>query len=253
MSTNFIFLHGGGQGSWVWQETIEAMKSQSVDRIGKIVALDVPGCGSKREIDTKALSVPDIVAKLLDDIDAAGIEEAVLVGHSQAGTLLPLLIKARPPLFRYTIYVSCLAPAGNQTALNWRTTMPNAESAPLNTQVHGTRDLYRLMFCNDMDPVTAESFLGKLGQDQWPASSYQMSDWDYSHLADHPSTYVICTRDAALLPEWQEIFAKRFNAKEIVRIEAGHQVMNTRPQVLGRSILAASSVIQRDAANQSWT
>ncbi|MEO6716203.1 MAG: hypothetical protein ABIM50_03015 [Novosphingobium sp.] len=27
--TDFAFLHGGGQGSWVWDETIAAMKAQS--------------------------------------------------------------------------------------------------------------------------------------------------------------------------------------------------------------------------------
>ena len=28
-TVSFVFLHGGGQGGWVWDETIAAMKRQS--------------------------------------------------------------------------------------------------------------------------------------------------------------------------------------------------------------------------------
>ena len=72
MSGDFIFLHGGGQGSWVWDETIEAMRQQASEP-GRLLALDVPGCGTKRGRDTSNLEVPDIVASLIADIDAAGI------------------------------------------------------------------------------------------------------------------------------------------------------------------------------------
>jgi len=239
MPTNFIFLHGGGQGSWVWNETLDAIKTQGGTSIGRLLALDIPGCGEKHGEATEDMSVTDIVATLLNDIDASGIEDSLLIGHSQAGTILPRLIKERPNLFKHIIYVSCLAPTGNQNALNWRTEMPDANSAVLNKYPHGSRDFYRLMFCNDMQPEAAEAFLDKLGLDQWPASSYQMSDWDYSPLASYASTYIICMRDAALLPVWQEMFAERLKAKEIIHIDTGHQVMNTRPHELAELILAS--------------
>ena len=56
---DFAFLHGGGQGGWVWDETIAAMKAQSGDA-NRYLALDVPGCGTKRERDTASIQFDEI-------------------------------------------------------------------------------------------------------------------------------------------------------------------------------------------------
>lgn len=237
MQTDFVFLHGGAQGSWVWDETIAALKLQSGGNFGRALALDIPGCGSKRERLTTDIDVPAIVDELIADIEAAGLQDIVLVGHSQAGTIFPLLVAARPALFRRLIYVSCLAPIGEQTALNWRAAMPDEGSSQLHGGTPGSRERFSAMFCNDMTPREREQFLDKLGSDQWPSSSYQMSGWHYEHLTAVPTTYVLCLQDITLLPSWQEIFAARVKASNIVRIDAGHQVMNTRPQALAEILL----------------
>jgi pimeloyl-ACP methyl ester carboxylesterase len=232
MSERFVFLHGGGQGSWIWDETIDAMRLQGGGTIGATLALDIPGCGVKRGRATDETSVDDIVADLVADIEGAGIEDAILVGHSQAGTIIPLVLKSRPSLFRHVVYVSCLAPTGGQTGLDWPNEMPEAGSALSGTHVLGSRDFFRAMFCNDMDADVSEAFIDKLGIDQWPASSYAMSGWFYDHLRDVGSSYVLCLRDQALPPPWQRMFAERVHAKDIIQIDAGHQAMNTRPHGL---------------------
>jgi pimeloyl-ACP methyl ester carboxylesterase len=235
MAQDFIFLHGGAQGSWVWAETIAALAAQG-QGTGTALALDVPGCGTKRGMATDQMDPQQLVADLLADIDAAALKDPILVGHSQAGTILPLLVKARPGRFRHVVYVSCLAPSGDQTALTWREAMPG-ESA-LSSQTLSLAERFRAMFCNDMAPDDADRFLAKLGHDNWPASSYGMSGWHYEHLAGTPSTYVLCLRDAALLPAWQQVFAERVHAQAVISIDAGHQVMNTRPDELAKLLLA---------------
>jgi pimeloyl-ACP methyl ester carboxylesterase len=211
--TNFVFLHGGGQGSWVWDETMQALERQAGSESLRVLLLDIPGCGR--------------------DIERAGLRDIILVGHSQAGTVLPLLIEARPALIRRSVFVSCLAPLTGQTALEWVATMPDADST-LKSQASTVdmRSRYRAMFCNDMSPEEAQIFLDKLQKDAWPAAFYQESPWRYDHLGAVPSSYVLCLRDATLPPRWQEIFAERFKAQRLVRIDAGHQVMNTRPHAL---------------------
>ena len=232
MQSDFVFLHGGGQGSWVWNETIAALEQQTDGGFGRALALDIPGCGAKRGYATERLDVSDIVSGLLADIKAAGFNDVVLVGHSQAGTILPRLIEARPDLFRRVVYVSCLAPLPGQTPLNWRSTMPEADSALTNAAPPGTRERYRAMFCNDMPLETAEKFLDNLGRDSWPSRSYEMSEWRYDHLDAAQGSYVICLKDATLVPSWQVMFAERLKAKRLIRVDAGHQVMNTRPHAL---------------------
>src|SRR5882762_830136 len=107
---NYVFLHGGGQGGWVWRETMTALEQQGGGQFGRTIALDAPGCGSKRGRDTAALGVDDVVTELLADISASGLKQVVLVGHSQAGTILPRLAERQPGLFRRLVYVSCIAP-----------------------------------------------------------------------------------------------------------------------------------------------
>ena len=150
MTPSFAFLHGGGQGGWVWEEVIAALDRQTGGRYGRTLALDVPpGCGAKRGRDTSGLDVDDIASELIADLE-----------H----------------------------------------------------------------------------------RDRWPDQSMQASDWRYDHLRNLPSTFVLCLQDGILTPPWQERFAQRLNTQRMVRIDAGHQVMNTRPHALAELLRHETSI-----------
>lgn len=238
----FAFLHGGGQGSWVWDETIAALERQS-GGTARCLALDAPGCGAKRERDTSTLAFVDTTRELIADIEASGMSGVVLVGHSQAGMTMPHMAELAPPgLIARLVYVTCSAPLAGLTTLDQmghgaRGANPEEVGYPIGPEA-GMEARYRVMFCNDMGEAQAGAFLRKLGKDGWPASAYAYSDWRYDHLRTIPSSYVVALRDMALPPEWQERFADRLHARRIHRIDAGHQVMNTRPEALAEVLLA---------------
>ncbi len=233
---NLVFLHGGGQGGWVWDKAIAALVAQAELGNVRCLALDGPGCGSKRGRDTSGLTFDDITAELVADIEAAGLSDVVLVGHSQAGTHMPAMAALRPGLFRQLIFVSCIAPDPGLTTIEMTGERIHGGHPPFTDTALTMRDRYRAMFCNDMQRAQAEAFLNKLGADQWPMICYAHSGWTYDHLADVPVSYVLCLEDAILPLSWQERFAKRFHANRLVRIDAGHQVMITRPQALAEAI-----------------
>lgn len=238
----FVFVHGGGQGGWVWDETIAAIGSQS-GGAARCLALDGPGCGAKRGRDTSAMTFEDITRELLADVAAAGIANAVLVGHSQAGMHLPHMAELTPGMFRKLVFVTCSAPLPGWTTLDQmgngighgddpdRVGYPVAASTSM-------AERYRAMFCNDMDEAQAGTFLANLGSDSWPMCCYGYTDWRRDHLRDIDVSYVLCERDASLTPEWQERFARRLHARRIHRLDAGHQAMNTRPHGLAEILLA---------------
>lgn len=243
--TDFAFLHGGGQGSWVWEETIAAMAAQS-GGTARCLALDAPGCGTKRGRDTSAVAFDDIARELVADVEAAGMRDVVLVGHSQAGMELPQMAELAPGLFRKLAFVTCSAPLPGKTALEQMGNSLQGENEdevgwPLDPAGSTMEERFRAMFCNDMDEAAATAFLGKLGKDMWPMCCYSHSDWRRDHLAEVPVTYVLCLQDQSLPPPWQVRFAQRLHADRIVRIEAGHQVMNTRPHALAEVLLAESA------------
>jgi pimeloyl-ACP methyl ester carboxylesterase len=243
MSADVVFIHGGGQGSWVWAPTIAAMTQQAGGNAGHMLALDAPGCGVKRGRATRGISFDDIVDELIADIDAAGLKNVMLVGHSQAGTVLPRMAQLRPDLFKRLVYVSCIAPSPGATI---RETLGNslhgqndyAVGWAIDPATTSAEQRYRLMFCNDMPPDQAEKFIQSLGADAWPVSSYAEQNWRYDQLAAMPASYVVLLKDMSLPVIWQERFAQRVQADRMIRIDAGHQAMVTRPHALAEILLA---------------
>lgn len=240
--SQFVFLHGGMQGGWVWDETVAALHMQAGEGAHRVLTLDGPGCGTKRGRDTSAISFDDITAELVADIEAAGMSDVVLVGHSQAGIHMPAMFAARPGLFRQAIFVTCTAPDPGLTVIEMTGERVHKGGHPFNDTSLSVRDRYRGMFCNDMSEAEAEAFLDKLGSDQWPASCYTQSEWQHDHLRDVPVSYVLCLQDSILPIEWQEHFARTVHARSTPRIDAGHQVMSTRPQALAELLLAESAL-----------
>lgn len=247
-SIDYAFLHGGGQGSWVWENTIAALHRQSERAFGRALALDIPGCGLKRDREIHAVTVDDVVAELLDEIAGAGLSDVVLVGHSLAGTILPRMVERRPELFRRLVYVSCSAPLPGQTFLQMMGTSrhdsnPEEVGWPRDPQQVARGEQYPLMFCNDMSDADAAAFLAKLGEDNWPDQVTLATDWRYDHLGQVPATYLLCLQDAILPLDWQEKFATRFKVDHRVRIDAGHQVMNSRPHSLAEVLRLEAAIV----------
>jgi pimeloyl-ACP methyl ester carboxylesterase len=234
---DYAFLHGGGQGSWVWAETIAAMRQQAPDAVGQVLTLDVPGCGTKRGRDTSALGIDEITAELVADITAAGLHDVVLVGHSQAGQAMPHMLILQPARFRRAIYLTCSVPLPGQTVVEMMGTSvhganPSEIGWPLDPQTHSMEERMAASFCNDMSAEETAIFMAKLGADMWPMASYSHTDWRQDQLGAVPASYILCLRDNILPVPWQEEFARRYKTERTIHIDCGHQAMNTRPQTL---------------------
>jgi len=233
VATDFAFLHGSGMGSWLWNETIAALKAQA-GGAANCFALDVPGCGAKRGRDTAAVEFDDIARELNSDIETAGLRDVVLVGHSQAGSMMPRMVEFAPSLVNRLIYVSCFAPPPGTTIPELMGNGLHGERDdrvgwPVDPKVAPTKERYSYMLCNDMSPRQ---------RDVWPMISNTYRDFRYDHLDSIPATYVLCLQDMSLPPPWQVRFAETLRVEKTIRIDAGHQVMNTRPQALAEVLLA---------------
>ena len=63
------------------------------------------------------LTLEDVATEFIEDIERAGMENVVLVGHSVGGQAMALMAELQPELFRRLVYVSCLIPSLVKT---WR-------------------------------------------------------------------------------------------------------------------------------------
>ncbi len=243
---NFVFLHGGGQGSWVWDKTIAALATQSGGACNAL-ALDVPGCGAKRGHDTSGFTFDDIVDSLVADIEASAMDEVVLVGHPMAGTLMPRLAERRPDLFAHLVFASCSAPAPGRTIVELMGQGMQGENPDevgwfVSPAEGSTVERYEKIFCNDMGPDQSSILLEGMAEDHWPMCSYAECDWRYEHLRNFSVSYVVFLQDRALPVPWQHRFAERLNSDRVVHIDAGHQGMMTRPQAFAEELRIMASI-----------
>ena len=237
---NFGFVHGGAQGGWVWAETIAALDLQT-NGASVALALDAPGCGAKRGAPTDGVTLSDVARELIADIERAQMRDVILVGHSQGGQAIAFMLALRPDLFSRVVYVSCSIPLPGQTVLEMMGRGAHGSNpdevgwSPERLESGETSSAV-------LDADLSAAFEAHAGGDMWPMATYAETKWETDHLGAVPSTFVICLRDTMLPVAWQERFAQRFKAERLVRIDAGHQAMNTRPQALAEVLRYEASL-----------
>lgn len=234
--TDLILLHGGEHGSWCWKPVLDRLEADA-GRFDRVVALDMPGCGTKRGRDTTGLSMADVARELNDDVRAAGIEGGVLLGHSIAGIVLPLMPMQEPELYSRLVYLTASLPAEGQTIMQMMGTTLHGEDPeevgwPLDPATSTPEELNAAMFCQDLDEATAGWLLGEVALDATPASvmSEPATRDGYDGLV--PATYILTQRDNILPPAWQRRFAERGGCDEIIEIDTPHEPFVSHPDLL---------------------
>src|ERR1700722_5961869 len=81
-----VLVHGGGLAADSWDLTVDAIRQLAPELA--VLAVDLPGRRAKPG-DLHTLTVFDCVESVVDDIERAGLDDIVLVGHSLAGLTVP--------------------------------------------------------------------------------------------------------------------------------------------------------------------
>jgi len=81
-----VLVHGGGLAADSWELTVDEIYRQAPELT--VLAVDLPGRRSKSG-DLRTLTIADSVDSVVGDIEDAGMNEIVIVGHSMAGLTVP--------------------------------------------------------------------------------------------------------------------------------------------------------------------
>jgi pimeloyl-ACP methyl ester carboxylesterase len=92
----FALVHGSWHGAWCWERLSPLLQEAGHD----VVATDLPCDDGAASFQTYADVVCDALKGCSDDV--------VLVGHSLAGTTIPLVAVRRP--VRHLVYLCALIP-----------------------------------------------------------------------------------------------------------------------------------------------
>jgi pimeloyl-ACP methyl ester carboxylesterase len=189
------------------------------------------------------LSLADITRELNDELRAAQVRDAVLVGHSIAGVLLPMMAVENPTLFSHLIYLTTAGPAEGQTIMQMlgtsqQGTNPDEVGWPVDLATTSPEGLSRAIFGRDLSEEQLSWLLSEVAQDKTPpATQFEpVSRCGYVELG-MKATYIVTLRDDILPPAWQRRFAERLNCGDRVEIDTPHEPFVSHPQLLASTLI----------------
>jgi pimeloyl-ACP methyl ester carboxylesterase len=239
-----VFVHGGAHGAWCWEPLIPYLDGQSV-------AIDLPpksirgGPGRLETLpELRTLTIDDFTRSLLEDVDAAGIERFVLVGHSMGGLTISEVARRVPDRVEHLVFVSCMVPPEGRSAIEalpedlqdmTRHVVEEARRGGDNPIGGLDEQAIRSMFCNDMDEEQVRFVLDRTGTEAAVVLAERVTRAGIP--PELPKTFVKLLQDQSLPPDRQDALVENLRASpggevDVVTIDAGHDVMISRPKEL---------------------
>src|SRR6476659_648833 len=108
--TPFVLLHGGTFDGRGWDLLVPHLD-------GPALAVGLPGRG-KHLMPLDEVDLRSCTDAVIADIDEAGYDEVVLVGHSMAGVTMPGVIGRLGERVRHAAFVACTVPPDGGTILD---------------------------------------------------------------------------------------------------------------------------------------
>ncbi len=229
-----VLVHGGEHAADCWDLLIAELGRQDPEL--RTLAVDLPGRG-RTPGDLATATVDQWVHSVVGDIEAAGLGDIVIVGHSMAGVTVPgVVAELGARRVREMVLVSAFVPPQGQAIVDtlggplaWFARRAARTGKP--TKV--PRLAARYAFCNGMTPQQRQFALSRL----YPESARIPAEpVDRSALpACVPRTWILTTRDRALSVKSQQAsIAALGGVTQVIPIDACHDVMISHPGHLAR-------------------
>jgi pimeloyl-ACP methyl ester carboxylesterase len=225
-------------GLWLdgssWDQVVPALEQAG----HRTHALTLPGMESK-DADRSEVTLRDhinAVVEVIDSVDPAD-GKVVLVGHSGGGAIAHAAVDARPDRVARVVYVDA-GPVGEGGVINDELPAENGEVPLPDWSLFEEEDLV------DLDDELRAAFRERA----IPSPAHVASDpqrLSDERRYDVPITVIACEFSSAMLQEWiqqghpyvREL--ARIRVVEYVDLPTGHWPQLTRPEDLGRAILAS--------------
>jgi pimeloyl-ACP methyl ester carboxylesterase len=225
-------------GFWLdgssWDDVVPALEQAG----HRTHPLTLPGMEAK-DADRSGITLRDHVAAVVDVIDSVDPADGkvVLVGHSGGGAIAHAAVDARPARVARVVYVDS-GPLSAGGVINDELPAENGEVPLPDWQLFDAEDLV------DLDDELRAAFRERAIPTPAHVTSdpQQLSD---ERRYDVPVTVIACEFPSAKLREWMEQGhpyvreLAKIRDVDYIDLPTGHWPQFTRPQELGRAILAS--------------
>ncbi len=219
----FVLLAGGGMGAWIW------------DRLVPLLAYPAVAVDRRVDGDARRASLGDCAEHVAREMRAASVRDAVLVAHSGAGMIAPLVC-GRTDAVRHIVFVSANIPAEGkspQAGLPLVPRLMNAVAVRINTKPFPARGMERAIrarFCNACGEDVVSYVLSQEIRPEPPCVLREKVS--YRGLPRVPGTYVKLLQDRTISIEGMERMMANYGGIEPVEMDGDHMAMLGRPREL---------------------
>jgi pimeloyl-ACP methyl ester carboxylesterase len=104
---NFLLVHGGWRGGWVWDRCVCLLRSQG----HRVYAPTLTGLGDRRHLLSSSINLSTHVQDVLNLIKYEQLNDIVLCGHSYAGMVITAVADAIPDKIASLVYLDAWLPS----------------------------------------------------------------------------------------------------------------------------------------------
>jgi pimeloyl-ACP methyl ester carboxylesterase len=233
---DFALVHGSYHGAWCWD-----LLRPELERLGhRVVTMDLP-------ISDPTYGAADYAQTVVDAIPED--RQPILVGHSMAGLVIPLVATRRP--VHRLVFLAAFLPVAGRSASDQRASEPidgrvaprTAEWTDLGDDVWmvGPRTATEVFF-HDADPAVARWATQRLRPQAYRVmtETTPLTGWP-----DVGSVSIVCADDRAINPDWVRSAARDRLGATALELRGGHSPFLTRAAELA-SLL--DTVARQDAS-----
>ncbi len=227
-----VLVHGGGMAADSWELAVEEIHRLAPELT--VLAPDVPGRRNKPG-DLRKVTVADCVDSLVGDIESAGLEDIVIVGHSIGGMALPgVATKLGAARVREMIFAAAFLPpegASLVDSLPWLFAKIARRFVSGGVPRETPRLLARFAYLNGIPSHRRRFMSGKLYPESLPVLVENVSRRGMPD--DIPRTWILTLRDRAIAPKLQRNNIQALGGVQtLIPIDSCHCLMVSDPERL---------------------
>ena len=248
--TDFLLVHGAGQGAWAWGKVWGYMTAPQTHPprlyahtpVGKVYPMDLPGHGADSDGDTSSVVLDECVQAIVRTMERQSLNDVVLVGHGGGGGLVLHAAGQLPtPPKRVVLLGGIVPPPGGTMIseivmpLRWTFSFLKYWNGLIGQELKLPGGAVTRYLCNGMDPMAVVQMVGFMGP--LPAQVLQAKLPEIPSLTC-PVSYVVLSRSRVVPPVNQRRMADRLVPSDVLEMDTCHQVVHHRPRELADLLMS---------------